>query len=101
GKGDGPLLRVGGQAGLPVARLVPQHGGFEGGEAALVDLDRLTTQPVYHPISQLVYAAGREQVNHVWVGGRHVVEEGRLTTLEPAMLRDKARHWQTCLAANA
>ncbi|MGM0477481.1 MAG: TRZ/ATZ family hydrolase [Pseudomonadota bacterium] len=66
-----------------------------------VDLDRLTTQPVYHPISQLVYAAGREQVNHVWVGGRHVVEEGRLTTLEPAMLRDKARHWQTCLAANA
>ena len=66
-----------------------------------VDLDRLTTQPVYHPISQLVYAAGREQVNHVWVGGRHVVEEGRLTTLDPLALKEKARTWQARLAANA
>lgn len=66
-----------------------------------VDLDRLTTQPVYHPISQLIYAAGREQVNHVWVGGQHVVANGHLATLDPLALKEKARTWQARLAANA
>ena len=36
------------------------------------------TQPVHHPISQLVYSASRDQVTDVWVGGEHVLEDRRL-----------------------
>ena len=35
-----------------------------------VDLSGIETQPCFDPISTLVYAAGREQVSHVWVRRR-------------------------------
>jgi 5-methylthioadenosine/S-adenosylhomocysteine deaminase len=63
-----------------------------------VNLDATGLSPVYHPLSHLVYAAGREDVSHVWIGGRPVVERGRLTTLDPVELRAKARAWQTRIA---
>jgi len=52
-------------------------GSLTPGKAAditAVDLGALETQPVYHPVSQLVYAAGREQVSDVWVAGRHLLK---------------------------
>jgi 5-methylthioadenosine/S-adenosylhomocysteine deaminase len=76
-----------------------QHetGSLEAGKSAdlvAVDLKRINTQPVYHPISQLVYAAGREQVTHVWVAGRPVVKNGILTTLDSHKLSIQAASWQ-------
>ena len=41
-----------------------------------VDLDQPHTQPVFDPVSTLVYAAGRADVRHVWVDGRPVVRDG-------------------------
>ncbi|WJW76661.1 TRZ/ATZ family hydrolase [Thiohalobacter sp. IOR34] len=64
-----------------------------------VDLGRLETSPCYHPVSQLVYASGRHQVSDVWVGGRHLLKEGRLTSLDETSIRDRALHWQTRIAA--
>jgi 5-methylthioadenosine/S-adenosylhomocysteine deaminase len=63
-------------------------------DVAAVNLSALETQPLYHVISQLVYAAGRHQVSDVWVAGRHLVKDGRLTTLNEPDLLDKARAWQ-------
>ena len=63
-----------------------------------VSLDATGLSPVYHPLSHLVYAAGREDVSHVWVAGRLVVDEGRLTGLDEGELRAKARAWQTRIA---
>jgi 5-methylthioadenosine/S-adenosylhomocysteine deaminase len=34
--------------------------------------------PCYDPVSHLVYAAGREQVTHVWVDGKLLVRDGAL-----------------------
>ena len=68
-------------------------------DIACVDLDRLTTQPVYDPVSQLVYAAGREQVTDVWVAGRHRVVAGRVAGLDEADLRRRAAAWQDRIAA--
>ena len=59
-----------------------------------VNLGDLELSPCYHPVSHLVYAAGREQVTHVWVNGRPVLEERRLTTLDAAELAAKAVLWQ-------
>ena len=59
-----------------------------------VNLDATGLSPVYHPLSHLVYAAGREDVSHVWVAGNLVVDQGHLTGLDSGELRAKARAWQ-------
>lgn len=53
-------------------------GSIEAGkEADLVafDLSPVETQPLYDVVSQIVYAAGREQVSDVWVAGKPVVRK--------------------------
>jgi 5-methylthioadenosine/S-adenosylhomocysteine deaminase len=59
-----------------------------------VDLGAPELAPCYDPVSHLVYAAGREHVTHVWVGGERVVENGRLIRLDPAELTAKASYWK-------
>ena len=56
-------------------------GSIEPGKAAdlvAVDLTHLQTLPVFDPVSQLIYAAGREQVADVWISGRAVVRKRQL-----------------------
>ncbi len=43
-----------------------------------VDLGAPELQPVFDPVSQFVYAAGREHVTDVWVDGVHVVHKRQL-----------------------
>jgi 5-methylthioadenosine/S-adenosylhomocysteine deaminase len=72
-------------------------GSIEPGKSAdltAVNLGTLELSPLYHPISHLVYAAGREAVTHVWVRGKPLLEERRLTTLDPVALATRAHHWQ-------
>jgi 5-methylthioadenosine/S-adenosylhomocysteine deaminase len=76
-------------------------GSLEPGKEAdmvAVDLSFPETQPVHHPISQLVYAAGRRQVSHVWVAGRPVLLEGRLTTVDLDKIRADAEQWRERIA---
>lgn len=63
-----------------------------------IDLEALATQPVYHPISQIVYAASREQVTDVWVGGRQLLNDHHLTTIDEQTLRARVAHWQARIA---
>ncbi len=72
-------------------------GSIEAGkeaDLAAVDLDRPATQPVFNPVSQLVYAASREQVSDVWVAGRCVVEDGALTSIELPAALAAAERWR-------
>ena len=59
-----------------------------------VDLTALGSQPVYHPISQLVYACQREQVRDVFVAGRALLRDSQHTDLDTAALRGKVQQWQ-------
>ncbi|MEZ5649374.1 MAG: TRZ/ATZ family hydrolase [Burkholderiaceae bacterium] len=43
-----------------------------------VDLKGPEMQPVFEPISQLIYAADRRSISHVWVAGKCVVEAQQL-----------------------
>ncbi|MCW8919371.1 MAG: TRZ/ATZ family hydrolase, partial [Gammaproteobacteria bacterium] len=56
------------------------------------------TQPLYHAISQLVYATGRDKVSDVWVAGRHLLKERRLTTLDEAAILHNVRQWREKIA---
>ncbi|HHJ81375.1 MAG TPA: TRZ/ATZ family hydrolase, partial [Candidatus Tenderia electrophaga] len=70
-----------------------ETGSLEPGKAAdftIVNLGGIDSQPIYNPISQLVYATGRDKVSDVWVGGKHVVKDATLTTMNEAIIRQKA-----------
>ena len=72
-------------------------GSLESGKYAditAVDLGSLESQPIYHPISQLVYASSRNMVSDVWVGGRQALKSGKMTTLDENKLLAAASHWQ-------
>jgi 5-methylthioadenosine/S-adenosylhomocysteine deaminase len=54
--------------------------------------------PCYDPISHIVYAAGRENVSHVWVAGRLLVENRALKTPPKNDLENLAVLWQNRLS---
>lgn len=76
--------------------LEAETGSLEVGKSAdliAVDLRHPETQPLYNPVSALVYAATRSQVRHVWVAGRQLVRDGQPTTLDADTILDEARAW--------
>ena len=54
--------------------------------------------PCYDPISHLVYAAGRENVSHVWVAGRLLVENRVLNNWPKNGLENVVILWQNRLS---
>ena len=79
-----------------------ETGSLDPGKAAdlvALDLRDPDTQPVYHPLSQLVYAASRGQVRHVWVAGRQLVRDGVALTLDREAILAQARDWGERIAA--
>ena len=71
----------------------------QGKEADLcaVNLGAPELAPCYHPVSHLIYAAGREHVSHVWVAGAPRVIEGKLLQNIKVAWLDVASHWQNRL----
>lgn len=63
-----------------------------------VKLNEIETQPLYHPVSQIVYSASRHQISDVWVAGRRLLERRRLTTLDEEALRSSAGLWRDRIA---
>ncbi len=73
-----------------------ETGSLELGKAADItafDLSGLAQQPVYEPVSQLIYASGRDCVRHVWVGGKQLLDDGKLTRLDEERLIAVAGEW--------
>jgi 5-methylthioadenosine/S-adenosylhomocysteine deaminase len=64
-----------------------------------VRLDTLNTEPVYDPISQIVYSAGRDHVTDVWVAGRHLVQDGNLSSIDESQLLAQSRQWREKIAS--
>ena len=58
-----------------------------------VDFSALEMQPVYHPVSHLLYSASREQVTDVWVAGKHLLKDRALTTLDEQRILQKVHAW--------
>ena len=64
-----------------------------------VDLRGLACQPVFDPVSHMVYVAGREHVTHVWVDGTLKLKERRLVDLDTDDLTARAAYWRSKLTA--
>ncbi len=79
-------------------------GSLEKGKAAditAIDLSAIETQPLYHPVSQIVYSASRMQVSDVWVDGRCLLNNRKLTTLDETHLKFIADSWNKKLSKNS
>jgi 5-methylthioadenosine/S-adenosylhomocysteine deaminase len=91
------ILRMATLDGAEALGMGREIGSLEPGkfaDVAAVDLAGLCSQPVHDPLSQLVYAVSRHQVSDVWVGGRRVVEQGQLLTIDAERLGTVIREWQ-------
>jgi 5-methylthioadenosine/S-adenosylhomocysteine deaminase len=76
-------------------------GSIEPGKLAdltCIDLLRCNSQPVYDPVSQLVYATRADQVSDVWVGGRQLLDQGELTTINRESIFRRSHEWQQRIA---
>ena len=94
-------LRMATLNGARALGLETQTGSLELGKLAdmvAFDLSGLAQQPIYDPVSQLIYASGRDCVKHLWVGGKQLLEDGRLTRMDEGELITKARAWGNKIA---
>lgn len=94
------LLRMATLNGAAALGLEDRIGSIVPGKAAdlcAIRLDTPETRPCYDPASHLVYAAGREQVSHVWVDGVLRVENGQLLACDTSGLLDAVNLWQNKL----
>ena len=83
--------------------LAHEIGSLEAGKSAdmiAVDLNAAASQPVYHPISQLVYSVSRDQVSDVWVAGQPLLRNHRLSLDNQAEILERAAAWQERLSAS-
>ena len=77
-------------------------GSLELGKAAdmvAFDMSGLAQQPIYDPVSQLIYASGRDCVRHVWVAGKQLLEDKRLTRMDEEALIRTAKAWGSQITA--
>ncbi|CAD5109697.1 TRZ/ATZ family hydrolase [Zestomonas carbonaria] len=97
-------LRMATLNGARALGLDEQTGSLELGKSAdmvAFDLSRLAQQPVYDPVSQLIYASGRDCVQHLWVGGKQLLDDGHLTRLDEQRILVTARAWGERIAGKA
>jgi 5-methylthioadenosine/S-adenosylhomocysteine deaminase len=63
-----------------------------------IDLQSINSQPLYDPLSQIVYTANQQQVRDVWVAGRHLVDNGELSHVNQDELLDRSNEWRQRIA---
>jgi 5-methylthioadenosine/S-adenosylhomocysteine deaminase len=87
--------------GARALRLDHAIGSIEAGkfaDLAAVEFTAPDMLPCYDPISHIVYAAGRENVSHVWVAGRLLVKNRTLKMPPKNDLENLAVLWQNRLS---
>ena len=97
-------LRMATYNGAQALGIAEDTGSLEIGKYAditAVDLNSIEAQPIYHPISQLVYASSRHMVSDVWIGGKQTVKDRELITLDHNQILADSANWQQNLIEQA
>ena len=79
-------------------------GSLEAGKQAdviIVDTNRPHLTPLYHPLSHLVYAARGSDVTHAIIGGKMVVADGLLQTVDLEEITTHVRRIGESVCPNA
>jgi 5-methylthioadenosine/S-adenosylhomocysteine deaminase len=78
-------------------------GSLETGKRAdliVVRIDRANAQPLYDPVSQMVYALKGSDVRDVMVNGKPVVRDSKILTLNEAQILAKAAEYAAKVTAS-
>lgn len=95
------VLAMATQNGARALGLGDRIGSLRRGKEAdliCVDLAHPATWPVYQPISQLVYAASRDQVSDAWVAGQHLLVNGEPRVADADGILARADTWRERIA---
>ncbi len=93
---EATVLHMATLGGARALGLEAEIGSLEPGKQAdlvAVDLTAPRFQPLYDPLSALVHTGAGSAVSHVWVGGRPLLFEGALQTLEEGAIVTAAAGW--------
>lgn len=89
-------LRMATLNGAKALGLEKEIGSLQVGKIAdvvAVDLGAIETQPIYDPLSQIVYATGRDKVSDVWINGQQILKNRQFMTLDEPFILSQARLW--------
>lgn len=95
------VLRMATINGAKAMGLEQQIGSLEPGkqaDIAAIKFDDIESQPLYSPLSQLVYTASGHRVSHVWIGGELKLKNRALQGISVEALIDKAKFWHNKLS---
>ena len=79
------VLEMATMGGARAVGMADRIGSIEPGKLAdlvVIDVRRPHLSPIYEPVSHVVYAAAGADVQHVLVGGRFLVRDRQLTTID-------------------
>lgn len=93
------LATLNGAKALGVDQMIGSLAVGKAADCVAIQLDEIETLPLFHPISQIVYAASRQQVTDVWVAGKQLLKNRQLLTLDEDELKKRAIYWQKKIAA--
>jgi 5-methylthioadenosine/S-adenosylhomocysteine deaminase len=68
-------------------------------DLAAVRLSDIETQPLFHIVSQLVYATGRHQVSDVWIAGKRKLAARELVDMDVPGMMARTHAWRERIAA--
>lgn len=89
---------LGGARALGLSEAIGSLAPGKWADVCCIDLRRPHTQPVYDAAAQVVFAASRDQVRDVWVAGRALVRDGRLTAIDIENVLARAAQWRDRIA---
>ena len=78
-------------------------GSLEPGKFAdlsTIDLSEIHCRPLYDPVAQIVHSASRNQITDVFIGGKPVLQDRELLTIDEKECIETANRWQHRIAAD-
>lgn len=76
-------------------------GSLEVGKQAditAIEINHIAATPIYHPSAYVVYNSCGRDVSDVWVAGKPLLRQKRLTTIDEKALSNKVESWRQKIA---
>lgn len=99
----GEALQMATLNGARALGLDKEIGSLEVGKRAdviAVECDSIEMIPMYNAVSHVVYVAGREHVSDVWINGKQLLANHKLTTIDEAQVKKTVREWAARICAH-
>ena len=66
----------------------------QGFEIIKTDLNSIENQPIYNPLTTLVYSSSRSDVSYVWIDGEIKFKDKKLVKIDEERIIQLAKKWQ-------